>query len=339
MPSDDGGITLLSFNCLRKKYAFRENTWCAAEHRQWDTRRALLERLMTRDLGQLDFLCLQEVEEPELDLPFLDAAFGQVSAIERNSGAHCFTKPRLYYRRAAWTLLWVESRSRVVIGAFRGRHDEVVYVANVHLSGGPSEKAELERQSQIKSALKYLQKRRGSAGENAAAAALIVAGDFNDTEQFRVLTDDMKLVNVMQRAGVRYPSHQWGCTNNGAPNCFQSTIDQIYVRQDGGARARLECAAITNTRAHTQCALPVRGSSQPLHARAVGRGGAARRAQCLPPQRSYAPVCAARARPAAIARVNITLVPRTAFRICQISSSLAAGAACGCWPADRPTRR
>lgn len=224
-------ISLLSFNCLRKGYGFRENTWCAPEHRAWPHRRELLERLMTRDLGQLDFLCLQEVEEPDVDLSFLDAAFGQVSAVERSAGAHSFTKPRLYYRRAAWELLWVESRSRAVVGAFRGsQHNEVVYVINVHLTGGPSEEATRERENQIKSALKFLKKRSGSAGERADSAALIVAGDFNATETFSVLTNSMKLTNVMQHNGVRYPSHQWGCTQNGAPNCFQSVIDQIYVR-------------------------------------------------------------------------------------------------------------
>jgi mRNA deadenylase 3'-5' endonuclease subunit Ccr4 len=218
-------VSLVSWNLLRKKYRFNDNTWASEANKDWLHRQHQLERNILEFGDDMDFLCFQEVEEPEIDLPFLDAKFGLVSAVEKGPGAHTFTKPRLYYRKERWNLLWFESRSRVVIGAFvpiESPNAAPLIVMNVHLTGGPSDQSAKEREQQIASAFRNYRKET----KTVARDSLIVCGDFNSTTRFSSLEENAGLYHVLGAHNIQFATHQWSHEGNSP---FYSTIDHVYA--------------------------------------------------------------------------------------------------------------
>lgn len=223
-------VASLSFPSLKRRgYYFRGNTWAPDEHRAWPHRQAQIERVLHACGGpHVDFYCLQESEEPLVDLP---ASVLETHALLSGSAAgggrtqHAFTKPQLLYRKARWRMLWSESRTRVVLAAFEDlEHPQLppLCVWSVHLTGGPSEAAVKERAQQIASALRNFRKHV----KGRPAHVQLVCGDFNDTERFDTLEAE-GLTDVLAQHGLEYPTHQWAHT--GHPEYATSTIDHVYA--------------------------------------------------------------------------------------------------------------
>lgn len=206
-------VEVVSWNALRRNYRFVGNNFTKREHREWEHRLALIRSLLVEEASRADFLALQEIELLE-DLDFLKGAYDVVGA-KAKEGQHSLTKPRLYFRRDKWTLLWEECRSRVVMAGFKRRDtDQVVCVWSVHLQGGQAGAA--ERTNQIKSALKHMSKHT-----KGAVMPSLICGDFNTTE----LVAFEGMTNMMAKHGISFPTHIWGDKNEQYP----STIDQVYA--------------------------------------------------------------------------------------------------------------
>jgi hypothetical protein len=81
----------------------------------------------------------------------------------------------IFFRVERLTLLWMDSRSRVLLAGFALHDGRTVGIANVHLEAGqgPQQRAEEQRQAQLASALARMRARRPFAS--------IVCGDFNSS--------------------------------------------------------------------------------------------------------------------------------------------------------------
>lgn len=144
---------VVSFNCLRAKYAFNHNTYTKEEWRPFDFRVKLLARLFEEELADSDFLCLQEIEDVSM-FSFLDTNFGFVAG-GHDKNQHSFTKPRVFFRKDRFKLVWQNQRSRAVLAQFEMiEQARDVFVVSVHLQGGP--KAEQDRENQINNIVRIL---------------------------------------------------------------------------------------------------------------------------------------------------------------------------------------
>ncbi len=210
---------VVSFNCLRAGYHFTQNTYTKDEHRPFPFRLTLLSELFLNELQHSDFLCLQEIEDVKMFSSCLDADFDFVAA-GNDKGQHAFTKPRVFFRRNRFKLVWQNQRSRAVLAQFEMMDQQRdVFVVSVHLQGGG--KAERDRENQIANVVKVLRcQLEKLSQERQARAAVVIGGDFN-MECPHSLFDSLKLKHVFDNLPF---THKWG----EGPNAFLSKLDQIF---------------------------------------------------------------------------------------------------------------
>jgi len=222
-------LSVLSFNTLRRNYHFRENDWASEQCKSWEHRKGLLEALLVDELAGTSILCLQEAELRTIDedFSFLAKDYDRVSAGKDNDGGHHFTKPSTFYRRDQFELIWHMARTRVVLAELQWRHTGLhVFVINVHLSGGNDK--DTERANQVKSAWKYLEKRRKN-GE-----PVLLCGDFNcstdgsDEHDVRKFIKEKDMNPVFSKRDIPC-THKWGAHKG---NMFFNFIDQVYASSD-----------------------------------------------------------------------------------------------------------
>ena len=204
-----GGFSLFSWNCLLPNS--EDNWWCEKmyqphvpmEARQWPHRQQLIrDRIL---LADADIVCIQEAAGDTFDADF---AFmreqGYESVLHRKFRFRCAT----FYRPQAFTLQSVAHEDRALVTAFSSAASEerVLFLANVHLSGGASPERRLRQMHGVTermrkwsaaaqqkksapkgrkgSAARRAQEEAEASGSDAAAPppaspCVLIAGDFN----------------------------------------------------------------------------------------------------------------------------------------------------------------
>jgi len=120
-------------------------------------------------LAHHDILCFQKAECGRM-LDMLHAVLAPLGFTGVQSPGMA-----IFFRVERLTLLWMDSRSRVLLAGFAFLDGRVVGIANVHLEAGqgPKQRAEEQRQAQLVSALARMTARKPFAS--------IVCGDFNSS--------------------------------------------------------------------------------------------------------------------------------------------------------------
>lgn len=242
-----GQTSLVTWNVLAPLYApASKYPWATAEALDWPARRGrIVSRLSDLDA---DVVCLQEVQ-----VSLWDGLHHELQALGYD-GVLQETKDHpvgnaVLVRRGQLELVRSESRSRALItvlqgcaGAKRDAPASRLYLANVHLEAG-AEKAS-QRLAQIRSLLKRLElqcsrdvaERTGrplslSPRDDAAGAAVVVAGDFNCDRRsplHRMLVEDESVAATAAEEAERALTSGQGKKAPGSIKRFSRTLLPLH---------------------------------------------------------------------------------------------------------------
>jgi mRNA deadenylase 3'-5' endonuclease subunit Ccr4 len=175
------GISISTFNTLRKNYDFDGEYWVDEETRKWDTRLKLLKDVFIA--LNTDIICAQETETYtfEEDFQFMtECGYGAVKPVAKDEREHGHTKPSIFYKSARFRLTWHNPRSRTVLVQFQDKFTEkFFYVINCHLQGGTNSAD--QRLFQMRSALQQLQLHMITQKIERKNLACFICGDMNAT--------------------------------------------------------------------------------------------------------------------------------------------------------------
>lgn len=177
-------VSIVSFNMLLKAFDTKPYyPGVCPELRSWPGRKQHL-KLLLLSLNA-DIYCMQEVECSSFleEFSFLaDEGYAFVSPRDDSKGKRPgLAKCAIFYKADCLEKVWEEHRSRIVLAALRHvSTGQLLYVASCHLEGAPWEAA--TRVKQMINALDALQKHQKEQQLESSKCALVIAGDFNETE-------------------------------------------------------------------------------------------------------------------------------------------------------------
>lgn len=178
-------VSVVSFNMLLKGFAAKHYyPSVPPEVRAWPHRKKQLNKLL---IGvDADIYCMQEVEclTFEEEFSFLaTAGYGSIAPKDDSKGKRPdMAKTAIFYKGDRLQKLWHETRSRLIIAAFKHLGSgEVLYVVSCHLEGAPWQGA--TRFTQTQNALESIRKNQRQQGFDPSSSAVIFAGDFNEGDE------------------------------------------------------------------------------------------------------------------------------------------------------------
>jgi len=183
--SSSKGITIATFNTLRRRYEFSEKYWVPEEARNWTNRQVLHQELLPS--LHADIICVQEAEILTFDEDFGFLTNFGYTAIKpvvkdaKEAEEHGHTKPSIFFKTAKFNLKWHNPRSRIVIVNFEDiETGHSFYVINCHLQGGRESD---QRLYQMRSALQQLQihSKKSKIADNSLSC--FICGDFNARDE------------------------------------------------------------------------------------------------------------------------------------------------------------
>lgn len=172
------GISVATFNSLRRNYSFRGKHWVTEEEKDWNFRLQLHKQLLP--YLHADIICIQEaeVDTVEEDFAFMkDFGYDLLKGVTNGKEDHTHTKPSIFYKAPKFQLKWFNHRSRTLLSLFEDEFGHCFYVIGCHLQGGS--KCEDQRCFQLKSTFQQLSTHAKSMNIPETDLCAILCGDFN----------------------------------------------------------------------------------------------------------------------------------------------------------------